>query len=483
MSALTFLGQPAALRTLFLTEMWERFTYYGMRAVLILFFVGSASGGGMALDDRTASSIYGLYISGTYVFALFGGWVADRLIGPQRAVIAGACLILAGNLLLALGRTDVFFCGLLVIVLGVGLLKPNISAMVARLYPDGGSRRDAGFSIFYVGISVGALLGSLLVPACAAAFGWRAAFCAPAAGMAVGLGIFLSARSQLPSASAVRATAWMWSPVFALIAGVALLAGLCVAGRLRIDPARAADASSWLIGLAAGGYFLYLLLGAGLSAGERRRVVVMIALFAAYTVFYAGFEQGGASMNLFAERYTERTVGGLTIPAGMLQGTTALYTILLAPLFARLWVVLGRQGRDPPSPVKFAAGLGLLGLGALVMVATIQRLAVSGHKVLPTSLLLTYLLEECGDLCLSPVGLSSMTKLAPPRFVGQVMGVWFLAVALGNNLAGQLSASSQVADMASLAALFGNVAAWSFGAALALAVFCPWLARQMRGAA
>ena len=180
--------QPRGLPTLFFTEMWERFTYYGMRSVLILFLVGAVGSGGLGYDDRTASSIYGLYISATYVFSLLGGWIADRLIGPQRAVIAGSVIIFAGNALLTVGQREIFFIGLLVIVLGVGLLKPNISAMVAQLYPEGGSRRDAGFSIFYMGISVGAVLGSFLVPLCAARYGWRAGFALPALGMLFGLG-------------------------------------------------------------------------------------------------------------------------------------------------------------------------------------------------------------------------------------------------------------------------------------------------------
>ena len=481
----TFLGQPSGLATLFFTEMWERFTYYGMRSVLILFLVSAVSQGGLGFDDQTASSIYGLYICGTYVFAPVGGWMADRLLGPQKAVIGGGLFIIAGNALLVLGNHQVFFVGLLVIVLGVGLLKPNISAMVAGLYPEGGSRRDAGFSIFYMGISVGAVLGSFLVPLCATHYGWRAGFALPACGMVFGLIYFLATRGRLTTEAEMsappRPPASAWLPIVVFLALVATITVLAMTGTLHLDPNTLATDASWLLALVAVGYFLYLLLFAGLCAEERKRLYVMMALFAAYAVFYAGFEQGGASMNLFAERYTQRTLLGWPFPAGILQGATALYTIVLAPVFAALWLALGRRGRDLSPPAKFATGLVLLGLGAVVMVVA-SRLVVAGYKVSACWLLGTYLLQECGDLCLSPVGLSSMTKLAPARYVSQVMGVWFLALALGNNLAGQLSRQYDATNLGSLPSLFLEVAGLSLVAAVVMYALAPRLQRLMRGA-
>ena len=481
----TFLGQPSGLATLFFTEMWERFTYYGMRSVLILFLVSAVSQGGLGFDDQTASSIYGLYICGTYVFAPVGGWMADRLLGPQKAVIGGGLFIIAGNALLVLGNHQVFFVGLLVIVLGVGLLKPNISAMVAGLHPEGGSRRDAGFSIFYMGISVGAVLGSFLVPLCATHYGWRAGFALPACGMVFGLIYFLATRGRLTSEAEMsappRPPASAWLPIVVFLALVATITVLAMTGTLHLDPNTLATDASWLLALVAVGYFLYLLLFAGLCAEERKRLYVMMALFAAYAVFYAGFEQGGASMNLFAERYTQRTLLGWSFPAGILQGATALYTIVLAPVFAALWLALGRRGRDLSPPAKFATGLVLLGLGAVVMVVA-SRLVVAGYKVSACWLLGTYLLQECGDLCLSPVGLSSMTKLAPARYVSQVMGVWFLALALGNNLAGQLSRQYDATNLGSLPSLFLEVAGLSLAAAVVMYALAPRLQRLMRGA-
>ncbi|MFZ1097912.1 MAG: peptide MFS transporter [Steroidobacteraceae bacterium] len=479
----TVFGQPRGLATLFLTEMWERFSYYGMRSILILYAVAAVSEGGFGLDDHVASAIYGLYISATYVFALFGGWMADRLLGAQRAVIAGGILIMCGNALLVVGRVQSFFLGLLVIVLGVGLLKPNISVMVGELYPEGGPRRDAGFSIFYVGISVGALLGSLLVPLAAAHFGWRWGFSLAVVGMLLGLSQFMLTRRWLGHCGRVLerpASKGNWLPVGVFALAIVTVAALALSGRLIIDPVRLSTAASWLIALFAVAYFAYLILFAGLTREERRRVYVMVALFAAYATFFAGFEQGGASLNLFAARYTDRHVLGFEVPAGVLQGATAFYTILFAPLFAALWLALGRRGKDFAPSTKFAAGLTLLAAGYLVLYVA-SGYVVAGVRVLPTWLLGAYFLQECGDLCLSPVGLSAMTKLAPPRFVGQVMGMWFLALALGDNLAGQLSGQYDAHDLHTLPALFLKIACGSLIAAAIMLLLTPAVRRLMGG--
>jgi POT family proton-dependent oligopeptide transporter len=477
-------GQPRGLATLFFTEMWERFTYYGMRAILILFMVSAVSQGGLGIDDRTASSIYGLFVAGSYLFSLLGGWIADRLVGGQRAVIGGAVFIMLGNAMLAFGITQVFFMGLASIALGVGLLKPNVSALVANLYPEGGSRRDAGFSLFYMGINVGALLGALLVPLCAERFGWHSGFALPAAGMLVGLTQFVMTRRYLSAVDLgvpvnARLSAWMPVIVFALaaIGAVALVAS----GTLSIDAPVVARASSWLIGSLAAGYFAYLIFFAGLNAAERRRAYVMLALFIASTVYYAGVEQTGTSLTLFADRYTDRDLFGWVMPAGILQGVSSIVVIVFAPLFSALWIGLGRRGRDPSTPVKFAAGLMLMGLGFLVMYVASMRV-IAGHRVLPTWLVLCYLVQMWGDLCLAPVGLSSMTKLAAPRFVGQVMGVWFLSIALGNNLAGQLATEYDAGNLASLPALFLKIFEWgAVGGGVMLALNGP-LKRLMAGA-
>ena len=479
----TLFGQPRGLATLFFTEMWERFTYYGMRAILILYLVTSAEQGGLGLDDRTASSVYGLYIAATYLLALLGGWIADRLIGAQRAVIGGAILIALGNALLTVGSANVFFTGLAVSVLGVGMLKPNISVLVAHLYPEGGARRDAGFSIFYMGINVGAFFGSVLVPLCAARFGWRWGFSLPAVGMFCGLVQFMATRRWLGLAGSTAQgipAARSWIPVIAFAATVALLIGLAATGHLTINPAAVSANASWLIGCVAAGYFVYLLAFAGLTPQERRRVYVMMVLFAGYATFFAGFEQGGASLNLFAERYVDRHFLGWTIPAGVLQSVTPLICILFAPLFAALWLGLSKRGGDWMPSTKFAAGLALLGGGFLIMYVA-SRHVLAGIQVLPTWLIATYVMQEWGDLCLSPVGLSSMTRLAPPRLAGQIMGIWFLALALGNNLAGQLSRQYDASQVQTLPDLFREIFWFSCIGAATMLLATPMLRRWMAG--
>jgi proton-dependent oligopeptide transporter, POT family len=476
-------GQPRGIATLFLTEMWERFSYYGMRAILILFMVATVGDGGLGINDKTASSIYGLYLACAYLTALAGGWIADRLIGAQRAVLSGGVFIMTGNAMLASGSTQVFFLGLVVTVLGVGLLKPNVSALVAHLYPEGGSRRDAGFSIFYMGINTGSALGSALVPIAARHFGWHWGFALPSIGMLFGLVQFLMTRHYLGIsglASAADAKRGSWTPIIVLVLAIAVIAALSVGGSLQINPNAVATAASWLIGLLAAAYFVYLLFFAGLDRAGRNRVYVMAALFVASATFWAGYEQMGASFNLFAERYTDRNVLGVEIPAGVLQAVNPVFIIVFAPVLAAVWLSLGRRNRDLSIPVKFALGLLLLGAGFLVMYFA-SRYVLAGQKVLPTWLVVTYLLHTFGELCLSPVGLSSMTKLAPTRFVGQVMGMWFLSMALGDNLAGQLSGEYDANNLMSLPGLFLKIFWWGAIGGSVMLLLTPLLKRLMGG--
>jgi POT family proton-dependent oligopeptide transporter len=472
-------GHPRGLMTLFFTEAFERFTYYGMRAVLILFMTAAVMNGGLGLDDRTASAVYGLYIAATYLLSLFGGWIADRLIGQQRAVFWGGVLIMLGNGCLATGNTQIFFIGLVVIVLGVGLLKPNISAIVAQLYPEGGSRRDAGFSVFYMGINTGATMGSWLVPEAAKAFGWNVGFALPAIGMLIGLVQFQATKHYLGQSGVVplgQPTSW-WPVTGFVVVLVAVLA-LALTGHLHLNPVTISKVLNWEMLAMAAGYFLYLLAFAGLDVQERKRVIAIIALFSACAMFWAGFEQAGASFNLFAARYTDLNLFGWEMAAGTLQAVNPLFIILFAPVFAALWVNLGRRNLDPSAPAKFAAGLILMGVGFLVMFFA-ARYVVQGDKVMPTWLILTYLFHTFGELCLSPVGLSSMTKLAPARFVGQVMGLWFLATAVGNNLAGQFSGEIDSVD--AMPGQFLYLFWWGVLAGVVLLVLTPFIKKMMSG--
>jgi POT family proton-dependent oligopeptide transporter len=476
-------GQPRGLYTLFFTEMWERFTYYGMRAMLILFMVDAISHGGLGIDDRTASSIYGLYLACGYLLCLLGGYIADRLIGQQRAVLTGGVLIMIGNATLISGTAQVFFLGLLINVFGVGLLKPNISAIVAQLYPEGGSRRDAGFSIFYMGINTGSFLGSLLVPLFAAKYGWHWGFSLPAVGMLLGLVQFLKTRRHLGDCGvtlAPDAKRGSWLPIVLFLAAIAVVAALAVSGAISLNANAIAAAASWLIVILAFAYFTYLLAFAGLTREERNRAWVLVALFVGCAIFFAGYEQMGASFNLFAQRYTDRHLFGWEIPAGVLQAVNPVFIIVFAPVLAVIWLALGRRNRDLSAPAKFGAGLIFLGLGFLVMYVA-AGFVLTGQKVAMTWLVATYLLHTWGELCLSPVGLSSMTKLVPTRFVGQVLGVWFMATALGTNLAGQLSGDYDASKLESLPALFLKIFWWgAIGGGLML-LLTPWLKRLMPG--
>jgi POT family proton-dependent oligopeptide transporter len=461
--------------------MWERFTYYGMRAILVLFMVAAVADGGLGLDDKTANAVYGLYISATYLLSLFGGWIADRLIGQQRSVFAGGILIMLGNACLAVGDVSLFFIGLIVIVLGVGLLKPNISAIVAQLYPEGGSRRDAGFSIFYMGINLGAFLGSLLVPIVADALGWSAGFALPAIGMLLGLVQFQMTKRFLSGAGATPlGKPASWWPVIIFVGIVAVLAVFAISGQLKLDPVAISLGANWVLVALAAGYFAYLLLFAGLDKAERSRVWVMIALFIGCAMFWAGFEQAGASFNLFADRHTDRNLFGWDMPAGVLQAVNPLLIIIFAPVFAAIWVNLGRRNLDPSSPAKFGLGLILMGTGFLVMFVAASYV-VQGERVLPTWLILTYLLHTFGELCLSPVGLSSMTKLAPARFVGQVMGVWFLATAVGNNLAGQFAGEIDPDNLPAMPSEFLDLFWWGAIAGGVMLLLTPFIKRLMVG--
>ena len=481
-SARTILGQPRGLATLFLTEMWERFTYYGIQAILILFMVSAVSKGGLGLDDKTSASIFGLFLGSTYLLGLLGGWIADRLLGAQRAVIGGGILIAAGSTLLAFGNEAIFFLGLVVNALGVGLLKPNVSAMVASLYPEGGARRDAGFSIFYMGINIGAVLGSFFVPLAAAAFGWRLGFALPALFMTLGVGQFLWTRSYLGNAGLQPAheRRGSWTPIVVFLAAIAVIVLLTLSRTVTLNATALAGAASWGYGFLALAYFVYLLFFAGLSRAERHRTLVMLALFVASVTFWAGYYQQGGSFNLFAERYTDRHIFGWEMPAGVLQAVNPFFVITLAGAFAALWIALGKRGRDPLASAKFGLALILLGLGFLVMFFAAQRV-LGGQLVLPTWLVLTYFLHTCGELCLSPVGLSYMSKLAPPRFVGQAMGVWFLSLALGGNLAGQLTGEYDASHVESLPALFLRIFWYGLIAGVVMLLLTPLVKRMMAG--
>jgi POT family proton-dependent oligopeptide transporter len=438
-------GHPRGLATLFFTEMWERFSFYGMQALLVLFMTDQARGG-FGFSDQIATAIYGLYGAFAFLVALPGGWIADRLWGARRAIFVGGIIIMCGHFVLAVESTAAFFGGLLLVVLGTGLLKPNVSAVVGELYAPNDPRRDAGFTVFYMGINLGAVLGPL-VCGILATYNWRYGFAAAGVGMLAGLVQFRLMQGHLGSAGLVPATVpsepfrvRSWLVIGTVVAAAFVLLWLGVNGFVEFDALWLARGTTTVLAFGTFAYFGYLFAAGRLTALERRRVIVILVLVLASAVFWAGFEQFGSSLNLFAERYTIRDLGAFEIPTTWFQSLNPLFLIVLAPFYSMFWVWLARRHLEPSAPAKFAFGLILLGIGFIVMMGA-ATLVAAGQQVWPTWLVFTYLFHTMGELALSPVGLSAMTTLAPRRFVGQMMGMWFLCTALGSAVAGLVAGS------------------------------------------
>jgi proton-dependent oligopeptide transporter, POT family len=393
-----FFGHPRGLSTLFFTEMWERFSYYGMRAFLMLYMVAPAAMGGLGLADRDAASIYGTYTGSAWAAAILGGIVADRFLGQYRTVLVGGILIAAGHFTLAFKALTTFYAGLALIALGTGLLKPNVSTLVGSLYPRGDARRDAGFSIFYMGINLGAFLGPIIAGYLAQRVDWHVGFASAGVGMTLGLAQYVIGRTRLKEAVA----------------------------RLGQQPKEpTADTSAARRTAESSG---------GFSADEWKRIGAIVIFFVAAVFFWGAYEQAGSTLNLFADRYTRLETMGFTIPSSWFQSVQPILVIILAPIFGWLWLRLG--SREPSVPAKFALGLLFMGLSFAVLIPAGAMASSQGIRVSPWWLIAAYFISELGELCVSPVGLSAVTKLAPLRIVGLMMGVWFLSNAFGNKVAG-----------------------------------------------
>jgi POT family proton-dependent oligopeptide transporter len=465
----SFFGHPRGLSTLFFTEMWERFSYYGMRAILILFMTAQLTSGGLGMDKATAGAIYGIFTASVYLLSLPGGWVADRILGQRRAVLYGGVIIALGNALLAAPLTWTFYLGLGLICVGTGLLKTNASTMVGSLYAPGDVRRDAGFSIYYMGINVGALLAPLAVGYVGQTISWRLAFLLVTAGMSIGLVQYVLTQRFLGEAGLHPVTPPGTSEKKQLsfglfvILGIPLAIGLCqVLGITSFSAAGIADAFSVLLVTCFLGIFAALWVACP-ERQERRNIAVIFCLFLASALFFSSFEQAGSTLNLFADEKTRNEVFGLAYPSSWFQSVNSIWLICLAPLFSMMWVRMGE--RQPSVPAKFALGLLFVGLGFLILVPPAEA-AETGAKVSPVWLLMTYLLHTIGELCLSPVGLSAMTKLAPARFGGVIMGVFFMSIATGNYIGGRLAGfyeSMKLNDLFLYVALFAMAAAAVFG--------------------
>ena len=489
-------GHPRGLATLFFTEMWERFSYYGMRALLVLFMTAplaaAGANGGLGFRVDKSAAIYGLYTAMVYLLALPGGWVADQVWGQRRAVFIGGCIIAAGHFSLAaplLGFPDhgSFYTGLVLIVLGTGLLKPNVSTIVGDLYPEGGARRDAGFSIFYMGINLGAMLGPFICSTLGENYNWHWGFSAAGFGMVLGLIQYKLGEKYLGTSGllkgdqpreVVRRRARNFYVSLLVVAGlVALFAYLGTTGAIAVSLQAVARWLGYSILVLAGLYFVYLFIAGGYDWTQKKRLLAIVWLFLLAAVFWSGFEQAGSSMNLFARDLTNRTYFGWEMPAGWLQNINPIFIIVFAPIFGWLWTWLARRKANPSIPLKFA--LGLIGLSAgFFVLAWGAAHATPEHPVSPAWLVVTYFLHTCGELSLSPVGLSSITKLAPRDRVGQMMGIWFVAAALGNLIAGLVAGRLE-----SLApsALFWSVALIIGGAGLVALIASPLMKKLTVG--
>jgi POT family proton-dependent oligopeptide transporter len=398
----TFLGHPRGLALLFLVEMWERFSYYGMRALLVLYLVNA-----LKWDTARASNLYGSYTSLAYITPLLGGYLADRFLGTRRSLVIGGILIACGHFSLALTGTATFYLGLALVIMGTGFFKPNVSTMVGQLYPEGDSRRDGGFTLFYMGINLGAFLAPLICGYLGERVGWHYGFGAAGVGMVLGLALYLWGRDKYLPGIGVGAPA---------------------ARKLHVETsARSAD--------------------------DKKRVAALVIVVLFVVAFWSAFEQSGSSMNLFADKNTNRMVGSFLVPASWFQTVNAGFILLLAPLFAFMWRRLSSAGREPSTPMKMVFGLALLGIGFLFMVIG-GRLADAGALVSPFWLIATYFLHTTGELCLSPVGLSYVTKVAPLRLASVLMAGWFLANGAGNKIAGSLAALSGSMSHASFFTIF-----------------------------
>jgi POT family proton-dependent oligopeptide transporter len=474
-----FFGHPRGLSTLFFTEMWERFSYYGMRALLLLYMTAPIAAGGLGFDASQGGAIYGLYTSMVYMATLPGGWIADRLIGPRRAVLYGGIFIASGHFSMAVPSLVTFYLGLFLIVIGTGLLKGNVSVIVGQLYSAEDNRRDAGFSIFYMGINLGAFLAPLVCGALGQRVSWHLGFAAAGVGMLIGIIQYMMGSRNLGDAgmdpapatpeqrAAAKSQALLWGGIGLAIAIV--LGGGGYTGLVPVTATQVADAAGVFLLLSIVGFFGWLFFSSGWTRDERNRLYVIGVLFVAASLFWSVFEQAGSTLNLFADRSTDNRVLGYEYPSSWFQSMNSFFIFTLAPVFAWLWIRLASQGKEPSSPAKFAWGLVFVGLGFLILVLPAQT-SLDGARVSPMWLTTTYLLHTIGELVLSPVGLSAMTKLAPARIAGLMMGVWFLATSVGNFIGGRVAGFY---ESFALPTLFGVVAGFAIAAGLVLFAFVP----------
>ena len=484
-----FLGHPKGLFVCFATEMWERFSYYGMRALLILYLTKH-----WEFTDATSYLIYGAYTSLVYIMPVFGGMLADQILGSKKAVTYGAILLVFGHLGMTVESNEqIFYLSLALIVSGLGFLKPNISTMVGALYEEGDPRRDSGFTIFYMGINIGAFTATLLCGYLGEQVGWAYGFGAAGIGMLFGLIIFLWGQKYLEGLAEPPSNKYLQK-----INGISYESWAYISGIFMVLITWFLVQNSQLVGQLLGG-FGAIFIGAWLlyalfrcAPDERDRLIVVGILILFSLIFWALFEQAGSSLNILTDRGVNRVIFGWEVPASMFQSLNAGFIFTIAPLFAMLWIALAKRNMEPSTPIKFSIGIIFVGLGFLALVYGMR--SSEGLQTGVFWIILIYLLHTLGELCLSPVGLSSVTKLSPQRIVGFMMGMWFFASAAGNYVAGLIAratasdssgVSNDVFDLTqkqSFMDVYTDVGLMAIGCGIFLAILTPILKKLMHGA-
>jgi POT family proton-dependent oligopeptide transporter len=486
-----FFGHPRGLSTLFFTEMWERFSYYGMRALLTLYMTSKAVDGGLGFDEKYASVIYASYVSSVWYLPLVGGWLADKVLGARRAVLIGGIVIACGHYSMAFDSRPTFYAALVLIALGTGLLKPNISSMVGQLYSPEDKRRDAGFSIFYMGINLGAFISPFVTGFLAQgaffkrvivglgldpAHSWHWGFAAAGVGMTVGVIQYVLGSKRLGDAGAKpikTTTGKSGSNLDAVTAVLSVVGALIGAGfGYRYDSGWI-SVPFWTVC----GYFIGYLAGSTrlLKGEELMRVLVIYVLVLFSIIFWMTYEQAGSSLTLFADRLTRNSFFGWEFPSSFWQSVPAIFVIMLAPVFAYIWQRMG--DRQPSSPAKFA--IGLLCAGIAFVIITFAASVTGAGRVSPLWLVAVYFIQTVGEMCLSPVGLSSVTRLSPTRMVGLMMGVWFMSISVGSYIAGRTGQIFEAGTPEVLTRAFGIFAGITLAAALLLALLTPLLKKMI----
>ena len=457
-----FLGHPKGLVTLFLTEMWERMSFYGMRGLLVLFMTREITDGGMNLSAPEAMAIYGIYGASVYFLCVPGGWIADKIFGAQRTVLYGAIIITLGHYILAIPYEKTFFLGLVLVSIGTGLLKPNISTIVGELYKPGDIRIDSGYTIFYMSINIGSMLGFLVCGYLGEKVGWHWGFGAAGVGMTFGVLQYIFTTKNLgesgkyPNLTSSEDGLKYRNTLKYSILAISFIVITGLVGLWSVDAELLNQLAVYLILIVAASYFIYLFFFADLNQKEKNNMKLLLLLFLGSVLFWAGFDQGGSSLNLFAKDYTDLYIFGWEMPATFLQVANPLMVVIFAPFFAAFWITLAKRNLDPDTPQKFAIGCFLMAIGFLVMIFGVEA-AMQNEKAGIQFLLITYLFHTLGELCLSPVGLSATAKYSPIKYRGQMMGIWFLSSSLAAGLAGLLASKSFESGISSIPELFNQI--------------------------